>query len=248
MTRPLSRTQTQILSAARHPAGLAEAPTTLPAAARNAVSGSLLRAGLLEEVPSSNGAPTALRITAAGHAGVGGPGPGEVNGVTAVGAQEVGKGEVPALGAPELQDAPGRPSWSPRSTSVLRGAATAVLAVWDAGEGQPGMPGAVEDLRAALSRADAIRSARELSAPRRPREGTKHATILALLRRPEGATIAQAMAMTGWAQHTVRGFLAGLKKKGHTVEVLERVRQVGPGAQGARGSYSIYRIATGEQG
>ncbi|MBI0539661.1 DUF3489 domain-containing protein, partial [Roseomonas sp. KE2513] len=53
---------------------------------------------------------------------------------------------------------------------------------------------------------------------------------------------------TGWAQHTVRGFLAGLKKKGHAVEVLERVRQVGPGAQGAKGSYSVYRIAAGEQG
>jgi len=57
------------------------------------------------------------------------------------------------------------------------------------------------------------------------------------------------MAATGWAQHTVRGFLAGLKK-GHTVEVLERVRQVGPGAQGTKGSYSVYRIAAaaGEQG
>jgi hypothetical protein len=56
------------------------------------------------------------------------------------------------------------------------------------------------------------------------------------------------MEATGWAQHTVRGFLAGLKKKSHTVEVLERVRQVGPGSQGAKGSYSIYRIAAGEQG
>jgi len=71
---------------------------------------------------------------------------------------------------------------------------------------------------------------------------------LTLLRRPEGTTIAQVMEATGWAQHTVRGFLAGLKKKGHTVEVLERVRQVGPGAQGAKGSYRVYRIAAGEQG
>jgi len=56
------------------------------------------------------------------------------------------------------------------------------------------------------------------------------------------------MEATGWAQHMVRGFLAGLKKKGHMVEVLERVRQVGPGSQGAKGSYSVYRIAAGEQG
>ena len=67
--------------------------------------------------------------------------------------------------------------------------------------------------------------------------------MLTLLRRQEGATIAQVMEATGWAQHTVRGFFAGLKKKGHAVEVLERVRQVGTGKQGAKGSYSIYRIA-----
>jgi hypothetical protein len=51
------------------------------------------------------------------------------------------------------------------------------------------------------------------------------------------------IAATGWAPHTVRGFLAGLKKKGHAVEVLDRVRQVGPGKEGAKGSYSIYRVA-----
>ena len=48
---------------------------------------------------------------------------------------------------------------------------------------------------------------------------------------------------TGWAQHTVRGFFASLKKKGHTIEVLDRVRQVGPGSVGTKGSYSIYRLA-----
>jgi hypothetical protein len=48
----------------------------------------------------------------------------------------------------------------------------------------------------------------------------------------------------GWANHTVRGFFAGLKKRhGIAVEVPERVRQVGPNKQGARGSYSICRIA-----
>jgi hypothetical protein len=68
--------------------------------------------------------------------------------------------------------------------------------------------------------------------------------VLALLRRPEGATVAQTAEATGWANHTVRGFFAGLKKRqGIAVEVLERVRQVGPNKQGAKGSYTIYRIA-----
>ena len=64
-----------------------------------------------------------------------------------------------------------------------------------------------------------------------------------MLRRNEGATAAQIAESTGWAEHTVRGFFAGLKKKGHSFVILERVRQVGPNRPGARGSYSIYRVA-----
>ena len=47
----------------------------------------------------------------------------------------------------------------------------------------------------------------------------------------------------GWAPHTVRGFLAGLAKKGITVKVLDRIRQIGPSKQGAKGSYTIYRAS-----
>jgi hypothetical protein len=46
----------------------------------------------------------------------------------------------------------------------------------------------------------------------------------------------------GWAQHTVRGFLAGLAKKGITVEVVDRVRQFGPDSSGAKGSFTVYRV------
>lgn len=126
MTKPLSPTQAQILSAAvRHPAGLAAAPKALPAAARNAALASRLRAGLLEEVPSPDGAPTALWITAAGLAAVDGNRPEEVTGVAAVGAQEGGKGEGAALGAPEPQRAPVHSSGTLRHSRTLRTAATA---------------------------------------------------------------------------------------------------------------------------
>lgn len=65
--------------------------------------------------------------------------------------------------------------------------------------------------------------------------------MLAILRRTV-ATIAEA---TGWAAHTVRGFFAGLnKKKGYEVQVMEPVRMVGPNKEGAKGSYTIYRIPT----
>jgi len=46
----------------------------------------------------------------------------------------------------------------------------------------------------------------------------------------------------GWAQHTVRGFFAGLKKKGHAVEVKSRERMVGPNKIGAKGSFTIYAL------
>jgi hypothetical protein len=51
----------------------------------------------------------------------------------------------------------------------------------------------------------------------------------------------------GWAPHAVRGFLAGLAKKGITVEVLDRVRQVGFNKAGAKGSYTVYRLAAALQ-
>jgi starvation-inducible DNA-binding protein len=75
------------------------------------------------------------------------------------------------------------------------------------------------------------------------RPDTKQAQVLTMLRRHEGASGPQIAEAMGWAPHTVRGFRAGLAKKGIKVEVLERVRQVGPNKQGAKGSYSVYRLA-----
>lgn len=42
---------------------------------------------------------------------------------------------------------------------------------------------------------------------------TKHAQLLQLLSRPDGASIEDMMQATGWQQHSVRGFLAGTVKK-----------------------------------
>jgi predicted alpha/beta hydrolase len=64
-----------------------------------------------------------------------------------------------------------------------------------------------------------------------------------MLRRPEGATVAEIAEATGWQAYTVRGFFAGLKKRGFEVGVLEWVRQVGPSKAGAKGSYTVYRVA-----
>jgi hypothetical protein len=51
------------------------------------------------------------------------------------------------------------------------------------------------------------------AAPRKTRADTKQAQVIAILRRKQGATIAQIVEVTGWRPHTIRGFFAGALKK-----------------------------------
>jgi biotin operon repressor len=94
----------------------------------------------------------------------------------------------------------------------------------------------------AIARLDATLATPAPRTERAPRLGTKQEQVLAMLRRADGASGPQIAEATGWNHNTVRGFLAGLKKKGIRIETLERVRMVGPNREGAKGSYSVYRI------
>jgi len=51
------------------------------------------------------------------------------------------------------------------------------------------------------------------SAQRRTRANSKQAEVIAMLKRPEGATIGEICLATGWQAHTVRGTFAGAFKK-----------------------------------
>jgi hypothetical protein len=65
-----------------------------------------------------------------------------------------------------------------------------------------------------------------------PREGSKLASVIALLRRSEGATILALTEATGWLPHTTRAAITGVRKRGYSV-VREQNEEGG----------SIYRLS-----
>jgi hypothetical protein len=65
------------------------------------------------------------------------------------------------------------------------------------------------------------------------RAGTKQAQIIAMLQRPEGATVAEMVEATGWLAHTVRGSISGALKKKLALPIT---------AEKAEGRGTVYRL------
>jgi hypothetical protein len=66
------------------------------------------------------------------------------------------------------------------------------------------------------------------------RAGSKQARIIAMLQRPEGATVQAIMAVTGWQPHSVRGFFSRVVRRKLGLEL----------ASNKAGAQRLYRIAT----
>ncbi|KFX30551.1 DUF3489 domain-containing protein [Ralstonia solanacearum] len=68
----------------------------------------------------------------------------------------------------------------------------------------------------------------------RTRENSKQAQVVAMLARPEGATVKQICEATGWQAHTVRGAFAGTFKKRLGLTII---------SEKSSDSERVYRIA-----
>jgi hypothetical protein len=66
------------------------------------------------------------------------------------------------------------------------------------------------------------------------RASSKQARVIAMLRRPEGATLQAIVAVTGWQPHSVRGFFSGVVRSKLGLEL----------ASDKAGDQRLYRIVT----
>jgi hypothetical protein len=215
MTR-LSDTQLVILSAAAQRDDLSVLPLPDSLTLKGGALNKVmdsLRNRGLIRVLGGDGGPERVVITSEGMAAIG---------------VEADDDEAPtAAGTAPTSAEPGRAADAPEPTSEANGAAKRAKTAKGKG-------------KKATKPAPATG---EPTAKPKPRAGTKQAQMIELLKRPEGATVEQIAAATGWQHHTIRGAISGaLKKKlGLTVEAT-RTREVGPEKTGAKGSSTVYRI------
>jgi Protein of unknown function (DUF3489) len=189
----LSDTQLVILSTAAQRDDLSVLPLpdsiTLKGGALNKLMDSLRNRGLIRVI-DGDGGPERVVITSEGMAAIGVEADGDVApaaDTAPTSAESDSAAEIPAP-ASEADGAEKRANTKPARGKGKR-ATTSARATSEAA--RPGEP----------------------SAQATPRTGTKQAQMIELLRRPEGATVEQIAAATGWQHHTIRGAISGALKK-----------------------------------
>jgi len=211
MTIELSKTQTEALqSGAAHEAGHITLPATLRGGARQKVLASLI-VGKLAAYRSGT-----LVITATGMAALG----------KSDAPSDQAAGYVPpedkVVEQPDNFDADlGAVTDAARVVVEAHEPATAEPTENDPSveDNEPAMPEPLEDAAQADGAPPATIEPTE-AAPadspppaKPPRANTKQAKLIEMLKRPEGATIAEVVEALQWEPHTVRGAIAGALKK-----------------------------------
>ena len=127
------------------------------------------------------------------------------------------------VGAPASKSEPkAEQPAKPKAEGKAKGGAQAAKGRARAAKGAPAKAKATKKATAAKAAPKGKKAAKAQQAAG-PREGSKTAQVVAMLRRKGGATISEIMKTMGWQRHTVRGFMAGaMKKAGYAVESFKR--------------------------